>query len=179
MIQVRQWIRAHHDAFGVGLHSTSLHLKSVGRNIINITGNWWCGITSNSLWTDSNIKTTFYMLSRWIGWKSSRRNNTWRYADVKQSSAEELLKQIRVDSLLSDTNGEEVQLQKFLFDCPIDKTKGIYDGRDDYIKCKRYEKKMKQRTDWRTRRMMGRVWDMWIESNHRITYLCQMKNNDF
>ena len=64
---------------------------------------------------------------------------------------------IRVDSLLSDTNGEEVQLHKFLFDCPIDKTKGIYDGRDDYIKCKRYEKKMKQRTDWRTRRMMGRV----------------------
>ena len=38
----------------------------------------------------------------------------------------------------------------------IDKTKGIYDGRDDYTKCKRYEKKMKQRTDWRTRRMMGR-----------------------
>ena len=60
-------------------------------------------------------------------------------ADVKQSSAEELLKQIRVDSLLSDTNGEEVQLQKFLFEFPIDKTKGIYDGRDDYTKCKRYE----------------------------------------
>jgi len=50
-----------------------------------------------------------------------------------------------------------VQLHKFLFDCPIDKTKGIYDGRDDYTKCKRYEKKMKQRTDWRMRRMMGRV----------------------
>ena len=59
------------------------------------------------------------------------------------SSAEELLqKLIRVDSLLLDTNGEEVQLQKFLFDCPIDKTKFIYDGRDGYTKCKRYGKKM-------------------------------------
>ena len=52
-----------------------------------------------------------------------KKQHVWLYV---YSSAEELLqKLISVDSLLLDTNGEEVQLQKFLFDCTIDKTKGI------------------------------------------------------